>query len=157
MSMAIPLTDQQRQALEAQQGAPVEMVDPVTNQVYFLVGEETFGRVRELLEQHPGRESAEATSEIPLGILRSQQTFWRDLPGLLRQKKYHGYWAAYHREEQIGTAPTKTELIREILRRHIPKDDYYIGRVRPQTMAPWETEEVGPIHSHHLKDFPPET
>jgi hypothetical protein len=71
MSMAIHLTDQQRQAIEAQQGRPVEVVDPVTKRTYLLIAAETYERFRDVLEskQSAGllETPAAAASEGPQG------------------------------------------------------------------------------------------
>ncbi|MBV9122488.1 MAG: hypothetical protein JO112_03870 [Planctomycetes bacterium] len=155
MVLALELTEQQRQAIEAQGGRPVEVIDPATNRLYVLVSAETFARVQRLLEQEKGPEPEE-TAGIPPGILRSQQAFWRDLPELLKNRRHYLKWAAYHGDERIGIGSTPTELIREILRQGIPREDYYVGRIQPQDLPPWEPIEVEPIHLHHLEDFPPE-
>jgi hypothetical protein len=64
MIMVIHLTEQQRQAVEARHGEPVEVVDPVTNRVYVLVGMETYERVRSLLESSPERASAAGSPPV---------------------------------------------------------------------------------------------
>jgi hypothetical protein len=51
MIVAIHLTEQQRQALEAQQGQPLEMVDPDSHRSYVLLAREVYERARHLLEQ----------------------------------------------------------------------------------------------------------
>jgi hypothetical protein len=101
-----------------------------------------------------GTEPQEATVEIPPGILRSQQAFWRDLPELLRTRRNRGRWAAYHLDEQIGVAADRMKLAREIRRRGLSEDDYYIGRVEPQDQAPWEPIEVEPIYGRDVEELP---
>lgn len=152
MPLTIHLTEEQRQALAAEQSRPVEVVDPATNCVYVLLAAEAYERLR---AQGAAAETPGAAFGIPPGVLRAQQAFWRDLPGLLRDQKNHGRWAAYHGDRRIGTAPTKTELIREVLRQGIPRDESYVGRVRPQTLAPWEAVEVEATHPHDREDPPP--
>ncbi len=98
--------------------------------------------VRPLLEQAGEPELEDPTAGIPPGILRSQQAFWRDLPELLRHRRNRGRWAAYHLDERIGVGADHTKLVREIVRRGIAADDYYLGRIEPQDEAPWETIEV---------------
>lgn len=153
----IELTDAQRQALQAEQGKPVDVVDPATRQRYVLLAREQYERVRALLEPAGAPEPPEATAEIPPGILRSQQAFWRALPELLRHRRNRGRWAAYHGDEQIGVARTRDELIREVLRRGVSSDDYYVGRIEPQDQAPWETIEVEPIHARDVEELPPDS
>jgi hypothetical protein len=85
---------------------------------------------------------------VPPGILRSQQAFWRELPALLRDRRNRGRWAAYHGDERIGIAVKKAELIQAMLRRGIPRDDYYVGRIWSQTLPPWEPVEVESTHRH---------
>ena len=74
MNMAIQLTEQQRQAIEVQRGEPVEVVDPITLQVYVLVAVETFDRIRSLVNgdtdqvpnpngSPPGKSSGEGESD----------------------------------------------------------------------------------------------
>jgi hypothetical protein len=154
----IELTESQRQALHAERGMPVDVVDPATRQRYVLLAREQYERVRAILEQQgPGEEPTADDSAIPPGIFRSQQAFWRDLPDLLKQRRNRGKWVAYHGDERVGTAATKPELVREILRRGIPRDGYYVGRIQPQTLAPWEPVDVEPIHPRHLEVLPPQT
>lgn len=153
----IELTDAQRQALQAEQGKPVDVVDPATRRHYVLLAREQYERVRALLEPAGAPEPPEAAAEVPPGILRSQQAFWRDLPELLRHRRNRDRWAAYHGDERIGVAADRTELYREILRRGVSRDDYYMGRVEPQDQAPWEPVEVEPIHARDVEVLPPES
>ncbi len=138
----IELTDAQRQALQAEQGKPVDVVDPATRRRYVLLERELYERVLPLLEQAGGPEPQDPTAGIPPGILRSQQAFWRDLPELLRHKRNRGRWAAYHGDEQIGVDADEVKLVREIVRRGIAGDDYYMGRIEPEDQPPWEPIEV---------------
>jgi hypothetical protein len=87
-------------------------------------------------------------------VKKSQETFWRDLAGLLRQKKNHDQWVAYHGDERIGIARLPRALLLEIRRREIPRGAYYLAVIRPREVPPWEPEEVAPIHSHHFEDPP---
>jgi hypothetical protein len=50
MNEVIQLTEEQRQAVAAHQGRPVEVVDPVTRRSYMLIAAETYQRVRDVLE-----------------------------------------------------------------------------------------------------------
>ncbi len=106
-------------------------------------------------EREPAQGVAEDAPVIPAGILRSQQAFWRDLPHLLSQRKLRGRWVCYHGDERIGIG-TYEELIRQCLGRGIPDDAFYLGRIRPQELPPWEPEDVEPLGPHHLEDDPTE-
>ncbi len=77
MTVAIHLTELQRQAIEAQQSRPVEVIDPATNQVYVLVAVEAYERMRALLERPPGAAAA-PPAEIPPLMLQSMHAFWRE-------------------------------------------------------------------------------
>jgi uncharacterized protein YnzC (UPF0291/DUF896 family) len=92
--------------------------------------------------------------EIPAGIRRSQEAFWRDLSELLKSGN-RGKWVAYHGDERTGIGSTKTELIRDILGRGISRDNYFVGLIHPHELPPWETEEIEPIHPRHLESVPP--
>ena len=152
----IELTNAQRHLLQAENGKPADVVDPTTQQHYVLLAWEQYERMCALLESAEGSEDQDAIPEIPPGILRSQQAFWRALPELLRNKRNHGRWAAYHLDEWVGTARDDVELRREIKRRGVPRDDYYIGRIEPQYQAPWEPIEVEPRHARDVEVLPPE-
>lgn len=58
--MTIELTEEQRQALQAEQGKPVDVVDPATQRRYVLLAQEQYERLRSLLDQPPA-----APSESP--------------------------------------------------------------------------------------------
>ena len=61
----------------------------------------------------------------------------------------------YHGGERIGIG-TYDELIRQCVRRGIPDDAFYLGRIRPQELPPWEPEDVEPLGAHHRQDDPTE-
>jgi hypothetical protein len=151
----IELTNAQRQALQAENGKPAEVVDPATQQHYVLLAWEQYERVRALLESGEESEYRDAIVGIPPGILRSQQAFWRALPELLRNKRNHGRWAAFHLDELVGTARDDLELRREIKRRGVPRDDYYLGRIEPDAEPPWATIEVERLHACDIEERPP--
>jgi hypothetical protein len=87
-------------------------------------------------------EAPEPAIEVPPGILRSQQAFWRDLPELLKKKRNHDKWVCYHGDDRIGIAWDTHDLIREIHRRALPNDAYYLAIIQPQDAPPWEDIEV---------------
>jgi hypothetical protein len=137
----IELTEEQRQILQARAKHPVDVVDPNTKQRYVLLAQEQYERVRLLLEKTAGGASPEVASDIPPGILCSQQAYWRDLPELLAQKK-RGNWVLYHRNERIGVAKKVEDLIRECIRRDLADDECYLGEIAPRSHAPWGVEEI---------------
>jgi hypothetical protein len=95
---------------------------------------------------------AEAVQEIPPGILRSMQAFWRERPDLLKSRRNHGKWVAYHEDERLGIARDDMTLLREIARRSIPGDAYYITTLKVNDLPPWEAEEIEPIGPWHFDD-----
>jgi hypothetical protein len=139
--ISIELTDGQGQAIRAEQGRPVAVLDPTTNGRYVLLAEEQFERVRPFLEQAPGREPGAAPAEVPAVIRRSQQAFWRDLPVLLEDGRHRGRWVCYHGEERIGIG-TYEELIQECVRRGLADNEYDLEVIEPQASPPWEAEEI---------------
>lgn len=48
--MTPTLTEEQRQAIAEQGGKPIEVVDPATSHVFYLVSSEQFAALRSLLE-----------------------------------------------------------------------------------------------------------
>jgi len=138
----IQLTDEQRQALQAQQGRPVEVIDPTTQQRYVLLAREQFEQVRALLEG--GREPSPiaAVAGISPGMLRSQQAYWRDLPELLKQRNLHRQWVCYHGDDRIGIAKTDTELVQHCLKLGLQRGHFYVGRITRRDLPPWEPEEM---------------
>jgi hypothetical protein len=69
-------------------------------------------------------------------LRQSQAAFTRDLPELLRTHPHQ--WAAYHGEERIGLATTRTALYQECLRRGLQPGQFAVLPVRPAT--PLEVE-----------------
>jgi hypothetical protein len=51
--MPTPLTDEQRQAIAAQPGVPLRVVDPQTNETYVLLRAEEYERMKAALEGEP--------------------------------------------------------------------------------------------------------
>ena len=135
----IELTDEQRQALEAEQREPLDVVDPATQQHYALLARELYERVRTLLEEQatePGRYN-DASSQISPGMLRCQKAFWQDLPELLRDKRNRGKWVAYHHEERITLGKNRRELYQDCLRRGFQRGEFYVCQIEERTIPPW--------------------
>jgi hypothetical protein len=136
--MHIELTEQQRRL--AQEGQPIDLVDPQTNEAYVLLPRHQFERLRPLLTpQAP-------LPVVPEGIRLSQEAFRRDLPQLLEQKRLVGQWVAYHRHERIGIARDAAALLRECCKRGL-EDDCYVGWIYPCELI--EEEEVEPRPQHY--------
>ena len=66
----------------------------------------------------------------------------RDLPELLKQKKLHDQWVAYHRNERIGIARDKTSLVRKCLALGLDDDEFYVGKILHRSLI--EEEELDP-------------
>jgi hypothetical protein len=148
--MSIQISDEQRRALLEQVDEPVEVVDPQTQRAYVLIPREEYQRMQ--LEPDPVRgalQRCEAiTAEIPPGIRRSQEAYWRELPTLLPKVSRKRQWVAYHGDEQIGFGRTQTELYQECYRRGLKEDGFYIGRLRPSELAPWEPDIVEAMYAY---------
>jgi hypothetical protein len=129
----IELDSEQRQAIA--QGQPVRIIDPVTHDAYVLVRAEEYER----LAAAPGQPHP----DIPPGILRSQQAFWRDLPRLLMHRRNHRKWAAYHGDERVVIARSAVDAYRECVRRGLDSSEYYVGRLEPDPggVPPWGPHE----------------
>ncbi len=67
--MTIELTEAQRQALQADHGSPVDVVDPATREHYVLLAREQYERVQPFLNSRAlgesGRLHREPGNEIP--------------------------------------------------------------------------------------------
>jgi hypothetical protein len=153
--MTIELTDSQRQALQA--GIPVDVIDPATKERYVLMTFEEYERVQNSLDSQAMELNFRAKELVPGGpvkdhpvdgipalsasIRQSQETFWRDLPELLKNPQNRGQWVSYHREERIGIGSYQ-ELIRECVRRGLSESEYDIEVIEPHARPPWEPEEI---------------
>jgi hypothetical protein len=148
--MTIELTDEQRRAVE--QGKPVEVVDPATVRTFVVLAREEYERVRSLLETVPRQEvraaRAAIASPIPPGIRRSQEAYWRDLPKLLKRKSRSRRWVGYHGDERIGFGATSAEVYQKCLRRGLQNDEFYVDRLEPRPLPPWEAEEIEAPFAH---------
>jgi hypothetical protein len=133
----IELNAEQRQAMA--QGQPVRIVDPLTHDAYVLVRAEEYER----LANAPQRPAGQPHPEIAPLMLRSQQAFWRDLPGLLMNRRNHRKWAAYHGEDRVAIARSKADAYQECLRRGLSRGEFYVGKLEaaPDGIPPWGTIE----------------
>ena len=61
---------------------------------------------------------------------------------------------AYHGEQRVGFAATVAELYRECQLRGIPSTEFYVDRLEPRALPPWE-EEVLEIYFATAEPIPP--
>jgi hypothetical protein len=134
MAMTV-LTAEQRRLIEQAGEQPVRIEDPETHQAYVLIRAEDYERVRDLLEPKPILDL-----EIPEGIRKSQEAFFRDLPQLLQDRKLRGKFVAYHRDERVKVGRSQTEVIEECLRRGLADDEYDVFVIEPQSPEPEEID-----------------
>jgi hypothetical protein len=133
------ITREQRQAVEQTGDQPVRLEDPENHRAYVLLKEEAYER----LVSTNGAEQV-PLPEIPEGIRRSQDAFFRDLPELLKDETLRGKRIAYHGDERIGIAPRAEPLIRECSRRGLSDDQYDVFIIEPQSREPQQVEIVTP-------------
>src|SRR4051794_19789866 len=107
----IDLNAEQRRAMA--QGQPVRIIDPQPHDAYVLVPAAQYERLADAPHQPEGQPHP----KIPPMIFRSQRAFWRDLPGLLMDRRNHRKWAAYHGEDRVAIARTKVDAYQECFRR----------------------------------------
>jgi hypothetical protein len=129
----VSLTPEQRQLVEQSGTEPVRLTDPETNDAYYLLKAEVFERVRDVIQPKPVTDL-----EIPEGIRRSQEAFFRDLPGLLLDRKLRGQWVAYRGDERVKVDHTQKDVILECNRRGLKDDEYDVFVIEPQSPEPEE-------------------
>jgi hypothetical protein len=136
----IELTPEQRQALDERRGEPVRVLDPVTNNAYLLVREDVFERMAGVLQTS----EHEPPANIDPRMLRSMQAFWRDLPGLLQDKRKRGKWAAYRGDDRIVISADDVDAYQACLRQGMQRGEFYVGKIEPATdgIPPWGTFEA---------------
>lgn len=121
------VTEEMRQAIEAQRGGPINIVDTVANTSYVLIRADDFERIRPLIGSTATRSEQDLRFEVPTGVLKSQRAFFRDLEHLLPLRSRKRRWAAYHGDECIGFGRTETELYQECFRRGLRDDEFFVG------------------------------
>jgi hypothetical protein len=134
MTMA-GLTPEQRRLVEQAGDQPVRIEDPELHQAFVLIRADVYERVRDVLEA-----KSMPDLQVPEGIRKSQEAFFRDLPELLKEPRLRGKYVAYHRDERIGIAADDEPLIRECLRRGLKREDYDILIIEPQSPEPEEID-----------------
>jgi len=145
------LTPELKQAIEQAGDDLVRLEDPQTRQTYVLLKADDYERIRQVLgDDWRQAASSRGTTEnatwrmeesnIPEGIRRSQEAFFRDLPELLKKRRLRGKWVAYHRDERVKVGRTQTEVIKECNRRGLETDQYDVFVIEPQSQEPEEVE-----------------
>jgi hypothetical protein len=74
-----------------EQGEPVRVIDPSTHDAYVVVRAEVYERQAGTLPQP----AADINTDVPPQLLSAARAFWRDLPELLKGRRYRGRWIAY--------------------------------------------------------------
>jgi hypothetical protein len=133
----IELDPEQRQAIA--QGQPVQIIDPLTHDAYVLVRAEEYAR----LAGAPQRPTGQPHPKISPLMLRSQEAFSRDLPGLLTDRRTHRKWAAYHGDERVAIARSEVDAYQECFRRGLNRGEFFVGKLEadPDGIPPWGTIE----------------
>ncbi len=72
-------------------------------------------------------------------VLRSMRAFWKDLPGLLTNRRNHRKWAAYHDEERVAITRDDVDAYQACLRRGLKSGEFYVGKLEPAPdgIPPW--------------------
>jgi hypothetical protein len=131
----IGLTPEQRRLVEEAGDRPVRIEDSEMHQAYVLMRADVYERVRNVIEPR-----SVLNLQVPEGIRKSQEAFFRDLPELLKDRRLRGKYVAYHGEERIGIARDDVPLIRECLRRGLERNEYDILIIEPQSPEPEEID-----------------
>jgi hypothetical protein len=80
--------------------------------------------------QGPPEEQTMPDFGIPHMVARSREAFLRDLPRLLEVRPRE--WVAYHGDDQLGFAKTRTELYQACLRRGLRREEFLVCSIEPQ-------------------------
>ena len=131
----IGLTPEQRRLVEEAGDRPVRIEDSEMHQAYVLMRADVYERVRNVIEPR-----SVLNLQVPEGIRKSQEAFFRDLPELLKDRRLRGKYVAYHGDERIGISRDDTKLIRECLRRGLKREEYDILIIEPQSAEPEEID-----------------
>jgi hypothetical protein len=134
--MALELTREQQQAVDAAGGEPVQVVDPRTQRAFMLVPAERYRDGHSFPAGGDLPAESQLLPEIPAGFLCSKKAFLRDLPALLKQKRRRGHWVAYHGDKRLGFGTSQAELYQKVRRQGLTGADIYVGRVRPHPPEP---------------------
>ncbi len=103
--------------------------------------------------------SSDGPPEIPPGIRRSQEAYWRDLPQLLPLRSRKREWVAYHLDERVAIGSDAAELYQECYRRGFDGNEIYVGRIEYDELPPWEPIDLdayGEVPEEDPASIPPE-
>ncbi len=145
--MDLPLPEPMQKALDAQNGGPLRLIDPRTNEPYVLIRAEAY--------QQQSASPSGPEPGVPPGIRQSREAFLRNLAHLLREYPGDCWWAGYEGNELLGVARTQAELLRECHRRGLAYEQYYVGLIRPYGTAE-EEEEIERFYEYEDEDEPTE-
>jgi len=119
----IELNPEQRQAVA--HGEPVCIIDPSTHDTYILVRAEVYARLAAVQQ----RSAEQPDPEIPPLVVSSQQEFWQNLPELLKEKRNHGKWVAYHGGERVALERSDVEAYQACFRRGLKRGEFYLTKL----------------------------
>jgi len=77
---------------------------------------------------------------IPEGIRKALAALRHDLPALLADRRSRGKWACYCSTGRVAIGKDYLALIKEVIRRKIPDDEFIIERVEPGAGSEEEEE-----------------
>ena len=129
--MKLTLTEDERRTL-AESTGPVRLVDDATQDAYLVSRANT---------EVPGDPA------IAEGIRRARAALRRDLPALLADPKLRGQFVLYHLDKRLAMNRDLRRIAREVERRDLPSDEYYIGSVNPEEyLDVFEGDDYRPGH-----------
>ncbi len=146
MEVPMTITPELKAAVERAGDEPIRLEDPQTRQTYVLLKADDYERIKEILGDDwrqaaiPCEPIGQEEVNIPEGIRRSQEAFFRDLPELLKHRRLRGKWIAYHGDERVKTGRTQTDVIKECNRRGLETDQYDVFVIEPQSQEPEEVD-----------------
>jgi hypothetical protein len=126
------LTLTQALALARRVGRPLELTDPHTRRLHFLIPADEFARIRLLVAPRLAD-----VGDLPSGVLRSQETLWISLPGLLADPVRRGRWILLHLDRIVETADEPWELYAAAARLDLRVGEWFVGHVVPSLLPPW--------------------
>ena len=139
------LTPELKQAIEQAGDELVRLEDPQTRQTYVLLKSEVFEKIQKIVgdewrQAAIPRDTGQQEVNIPEGIRRSQEAFFRELPELLKSRRLRGKWVAYHGNERVKIGRTQTDVIKECNRRGLDVEQYDVFVIEPQSQEPEEVD-----------------
>lgn len=68
---------------------------------------------------------------VPEGVQQARSAFLRDFARLMADRKTHGKYVCYHKDQLILVNRTYITLLREVVARNIPGNESLIFKVTP--------------------------